>query len=81
MERGGTGGVMAAPGTAAVSGGQAGGPAAGRALARLSPQGENGVGGRAVRVGTRRSQVGGMRSDTGFLGARVPVGSRERGPC
>lgn len=64
---------MAEPGPAAVSRGlggfggdtpgvRGGGghrEGSGRPLTRLLPQGENGVGGRAVRVGTRRSQVGG----------------------
>lgn len=73
MERCGTGAVMAAPGAAAGNGAQAGGAA----LTRPSPQGgENGVGSRAVRVGTRRSQVGGTRCEAGLRAARsVPGGA------
>lgn len=47
-----------AEGAMAELGGGEAPPVPGRPLARVLPQGENGVGGGAVRVGTRRSQVG-----------------------
>lgn len=54
-----------------------GGGRAGRPLTRLLPQGENGVGGRAVRVGTRRSQVG--SGVVPVLGARGAAGGARGG--
>lgn len=55
----------------------AGGGRTGRPLTRLLPQGENGVGGRAVRVGTRRSQVG--SGGAPVLGARGAAGGARGG--
>lgn len=55
---------MAEPAAAAVGLGRAesGGGADGAGADPLLPQGENGVDGRAIRVGTRRSQVGSGRA-------------------
>lgn len=67
---------MAEPGAALVGLGRAesGGGADGAGADPLLPQEENGVDGRAIRVGTRRSQVG-----SGRIGVRgVPAGAEER---
>lgn len=75
---------MAEPAAAAVGRGRAesGGGAEGAGADPLLPRGENGVDGRAVRVGTRRSQVGSGRAGARrVLPPRHPLRPGQRRVC